>query len=663
MEYEYKQETILHFMYILDEKEVLNKFFNAVDLEYAKVHYDFKESNDLKISIELDENCIYYNEFFTFYTKENDKIYLDYPIYINKQNNIYIDKETSEIQNSSDLNSISLEIIYQTIKTELLPESIHYGDKELVIFDTFKNKYRKRIGLVNINPKKLIFIGDIYEQYPDFKFQSEMSYQILARIPIEGNIQYSIASWEFNISKNHLCQKISKKHNFIYNKKESIKALLSFKNDLFLFLSENLKRQKKAEAIMKIDEIDKAYKYLSKEKSYYDNILDYDNLEEADIDIFILTFYYLEFLEIKEIKNNNKKIENIVVTLFCLSQLNEDYDKYISEIKSLNINIKDRLLLIKAYNKLFVDSLKSGETINYISIIDMEKEGPTNPYIKAIKFIKDMIINLKEESRLFEIFLYLDSDVIENLLINREETTVELMDKFGNNIQIKYDKNPTEYGINMANIDEVRNHLLKLLPKYIVRIETEMKFNTNYDQKTKIMTLNEKRLLKLNSKILTKTFQNDELNEKYVLPIIIEILHELFGHGKKRLLDYRDKSPEVYRDSKHNYQRCQVKKRINEFKITNYPESGVVLENYISENRNIMKWLKTIHVKNEGKKLMDISLWIDEDFQKLEELVSNFITSDEDINGKNSIYNTFINSSDEDFIDSEDDSCGFHRYE
>lgn len=353
-------------------------------------------------------------------------------------------------------------------------------------------------------------------------------------------------------------------------------------------MSENLKRRKKAESIMKIDEIDKAYKYLSKEKSYYDNILDYDNLEEADIDIFILTFYYLEFLEIKEIKN-----------------------KYISEIKSLNINIKDRLLLIKAYNKLFVDSLKSGETINYISIIDMEKEGSTNPYIKAIKFIKDMIINLKEESRLFEILLYLDSDVIENLLINREETTVELIDKFGNNIQIKCGENPTEYGINMANVDEVRNHLLKLLPKYIVRIDTEMKFNANYDQKTKIMTLNEKRLLKLNSKILTKTFQNDELNEKYVLPIIIEILHELFGHGKKRLLDYRDKSPEVYRDSKHKYQRCQVKKRINEFKITNYLESGVVLENYISENRNIMKWLKTIHVKNEGKKLMDISLWID----------------------------------------------------
>ena len=664
MESKDKKETILHFIYINDENVKLNKFFDSVNLDVAQIHYDFKESNDLKINIELDDNCIYYNEFLTFYTKESDKVYLDYPIYKNKINNIYVDKEPCNIQNDSDSNLIiSLEIIYQTIKNDLLPERIYYGNKELVLFDTFKNKLRKRIGLVNINPKKLSFIDEIYNQYPDFEFRSEMSYQILARIPLEGNIQYSIASCEFNVTKNCLKQKNKCNYDLIFDKNESLDRLLSFKNDLFTFFSENLKKKEKKEAFEKIKDIDKKYSYLNQVKSYYDNILNYSNFEEIDIDIFSLIFYYLEFLEIKEIKNNVEKNDNLMIILFSLPRLNKNYDKYISEVKKFNINIKDILLLIKTYNKVFIDSLKSSNKINYITTIIIEKEVLTNPYIKAMKFIKDIIINLKEESRLFEIFLYLDSDVIENLLINRDEYSEQLKDSFGNNKQIKYGKNPTEYGTNMANIDEVRSHLFKLLPKYIIRIDTEIKFNANYNQNSKIMLLNEKKLFKLDSEDFTETFEKDELNEKYILPIIIEILHELFGHGKKRLMGNGDKSPEEYRDSKHNYKRCQVRKKIDDFKIINYPESGIVLENYISENRNIMRWLKMTHDKNEGKKLMDISLWIDEDFKKLEDLVINFMTSGNNENGKNSIFDTFINSSDEDFIEPDDDSCGFHKYE
>ena len=54
--------------------------------------------------------------------------------------------------------------------------------------------------------------------------------------------------------------------------------------------------------------------------------------------------------------------------------------------------------------------------------------------------------------------------------------------------------------------------------------------------------------------------------------------------------------------------------KVEEFKIIDYPESGMVLENYISENRNIIKWLKKIHGKNEGKKIINL---------KLNELIKN----------------------------------------
>ena len=59
-----------------------------------------------------------------------------------------------------------------------------------------------------------------------------------------------------------------------------------------------------------------------------------------------------------------------------------------------------------------------------------------------------------------------------------------------------------------------------------------------------------------------------------------------------------------YRDSKYDYKRCKIKKKIkvSDLNEVNYPESGIVFENYISEKRSIIKWLKTIHFHNEEKK-------------------------------------------------------------
>ena len=48
--------------------------------------------------------------------------------------------------------------------------------------------------------------------------------------------------------------------------------------------------------------------------------------------------------------------------------------------------------------------------------MNVEKINVSNSYKIAINFVKEIIENLNEDSRLFEIFLCLDSNVIENLL-------------------------------------------------------------------------------------------------------------------------------------------------------------------------------------------------------------------------------------------------------
>ena len=96
-----------------------------------------------------------------------------------------------------------------------------------------------------------------------------------------------------------------------------------------------------------------------------------------------------------------------------------------------------------------------------------------------------------------------------------------------------------------------------------------------------------------------------------------------------------------------------------------YPESGVVLENYISRNKKIIRWLKKVQRKTEEiKKVIDFKLWVDKDFTRLENMITDFINlSDEPINVNNSQYSIYINKNGEDiFISDDDDTCGFHKY-
>ena len=48
---------------------------------------------------------------------------------------------------------------------------------------------------------------------------------------------------------------------------------------------------------------------------------------------------------------------------------------------------------------------------------------------------------------------------------------------------------------------------------------------------------------KKDSNCLDKIFDNNNSNEKYAIPIIIEIFHELYAHFIKRLINNRENSP------------------------------------------------------------------------------------------------------------------------
>ena len=85
--------------------------------------------------------------------------------------------------------------------------------------------------------------------------------------------------------------------------------------------------------------------------------------------------------------------------------------------------------------------------------------------------------------------------------------------------------------MNLLNIKEIKAHLLHLMPQFIVRINSDLRFRADYLNKGNIMTINEKILFKKKSDYLDKSFKS-EYNYIYIFPIVMEILHELYAHAK-----------------------------------------------------------------------------------------------------------------------------------
>ena len=113
--------TTINFIYIKDEKMKLNELFRSVKFEYAKIEKEFNSSNKIEINVELEENCINYNESLSFKTKDNKIISVEYPIYSQKINNIYVDFDTNENDNQKEnIKPICLEIIFYAAEKNLL---------------------------------------------------------------------------------------------------------------------------------------------------------------------------------------------------------------------------------------------------------------------------------------------------------------------------------------------------------------------------------------------------------------------------------------------------------------------------------------------------------------------------------------------------------------
>ena len=143
-------------------------------------------------------------------------------------------------------------------------------------------------------------------------------------------------------------------------------------------------------------------------------------------------------------------------------------------------------------------------------IINLKEVEDDNPYYKAIEFLEKIALNLDEKSSLFDSLFQYYSGNSKDIILSNE----------------KRDKNRrdiNQYELSMITVDELKNHIIKILPNFIIKYiydKDDYALNSEYND---IIFVNE-----------LKTFKFDDYDDdfydyssgQYTLPLVIILLHE-----------------------------------------------------------------------------------------------------------------------------------------
>ena len=561
----------------------------------------------------------------------------------------YITYDTDNHKEKKDYPS--LEMIFYS--KNILPDIITYRGNEIRKYETNGNKYRRRFCIANADINQIQYINSKEFCEKNFQFSAD-SYLALIRIPNTGKIKYSLST-----IKNIKMSKFKKEKIMI--KKEDVAWLDKFYGDYISFLNfynSNKKKFNKESEKQLLLLIESLYKLIPNivNKAFYNFLLNpFDYKSEGDSLQLLHYYFYLDEFTLL-INKENSVINNIMSFNSVINDNNSIEDRVNNLLtKDKNLGDDEKLRILRTVHNLLVKLIKSKKNIRNIDYVKIECLTESNSYYKSIELLKNIILNLDENSRLFEAFLYFDAGTIKNYLeVNKIHKNTYYKNIFGEKVEYNYEPYKSEYGLNLLNVKDIQNHLMSLMPKIIIRIDADINFRGYYDDETNTMVINESSLFNYDLSSMDYKL-NGEDSDLYVIPIMIEILHEMMSHAKLRFEDYNEDSPRNYADSENNFEYKSIFKYFitgdHNLKVIPFPESGRVLENYISENKEVIQSLKTPYKEN--TKFINFKYWIGPNFELLENEInknnkknsssSNMLV--DEISDNNSEEDCFINKS------------------
>lgn len=596
-------KTIIRLIYLSSKKNQKN------NNDYTYIKFSFSKKISLKelpkINIQKEEFNIKSEKIWITDKIElgngKERINFNVTIYINKENTFYIDL-------TPKIKGYYFEFIFYSKTLKELPKFItsQYG-KKLEKFDNYGLKYRKKISIINTDTTVAIdYIHDLN--------LGDNSYKICVRIKKDGS--KSTAIHEIELEKKITIQKTQMKANI----DDIIKIIQLFKdiqdNSSFAHIHKTFNNL----SMNNIHDFLKEYTYTNKIYSDIPDIDDNDaNLFKEHLLKLIISYFSLDD-EKNYIENKNniiRIIENIKeimkdIEIFAKNSENRPlfrfrlyratFNNIYSIIKKLPTNQIKILELIMNYNQ---------------KIIDLKNIENDNPYHKAINFLKLIAQNLDEKSCIFDMLMQYNSGISRDIILSHE----------------KGDKNRrdiTKYELSLLTVDEVKNHLIKILPDFIIRYTFDNDIYAFYNFYNDIIFVNEK-----------KTFKTYNIISKYnsggyTVPIVMLLIHECWGHTKVCLSSKGRNSPThcSFRNEDFNETILEIPYGKKKNKIKG--ESGFEIEYMIAGERCIKNiysnYLLSVYDSNNDN-LLDVNLWIKANFKSLRNAILKNIkeNSPEDI--------------------------------
>ena len=609
--------TVIEFIFVSDTHAI-----KPSDLVFSFDHQgkDFKiERKNGNIQITFLPKCprskIYYCDIISIFHNGNKLYEFYYLIYIGKKNTIIYDiDETSKP---------SFEIFFYTKDSKFNPSKLKYKSKEYTQIENYGNKYRSRIFFANVNPLKLDYVNTEIMNKNNLILENK-TYHAIFRLINDKQFEVSLSRMENYFDYVEEIKQEKPNEDELKNLGETLKKFMEKYLDFDCCCREGQtsidKRQIIYEELKKLsDDVigNNFYHSLAEpKKKVFEK---YENNHDDILSLFYNDFYLNQFFELDEIGyfsdiNKFKSIKEIIDKNQSL--IEAIYEKIFYDN---NLNLEQKVRILKTITIFLQNSLKEKKSVFGVNYINIKTISTENPYYKSIEFLKKIISNLTEESRLFEAFLYFDSNVIQNILVKNTQEDYSYKNAFGKMYDVKQPEFLTEYGISLMSLEQIKEHLLDLLPSVIIQIDTHIKIRALFEDKTNMMVINEYFLLNNYGIVSELIFKVDP--DSYIIPITMEILHEILGHGKLRYEQEKEDvnySPLAVRDSKNNFKIQKIIKKVRLFDDTekeiNRGETGRVLEHYISENPDVIQILKKKSVYNE---IINPDYWTGKNFDLL----------------------------------------------
>ena len=632
--------TILHFFFISDTLDINRKDIKIqFGSEGEKEKHELDKDNCVALNPLYPKSYVYFLESIKVIYKETQIINFQYLVYIDKENNIIIDLDGQY--------KPSVELLFYAKEDKFTPTSICYKNKEYKYFQSYGNKKRTRIFFANVDTAELQYMNSKSMIDYNFNFNDTETYQALIRIYQENKFEISLTEMNSYLDINLNFQRPKKvilDDNFMKIEAMFIDFYDKY-NKYFSINKASIDERKKAylETKKSADKIkeEQLYELFENPDIYIYN----DTFTEKLFDLFHIDFSLNQFLKL------DKQEEDIFEFIYKkVLKCKKIEDKFYAKLKAdKSINIEKKIKMLQTITIFLQKAPIERKDVSAIDYLNINKANEENPYYKSKQMLKKLISELTEESRLLEAFIYFDSKIIQNILQKNTQEEFSYQDAFDLKTKVEQPQFITEYGFNLMTVDEIKQHLLSLLPSVIIKIDTNINLRALYEDRTKIMVINELKMFNTSFESNEEEIFLDE-PDHYIVPISMEILHEILGHAKLRLNKDLEKSPLVLRDSKYDFKVQKLMKKVKldfgEEILVNQGESGRVLELYISENKNAIRKLKE---RTRNTEINDTKYWTGKNFNALHKLLNLDNENKNNINFNKTIILDDDNDDDDEF--------------